>query len=179
MCVHRADLEPSTPTSLVLSMAFKMATFSFSRAARTFTYSPRYGPKYSGGKGEFDTNLFHGDIADGSAIHRYRRSYTPESLSMSRLLKDKKHPINHLSIKVKMKVNPSCSGNIVPGKLPDLTICCGVHQRAPQETFFSNDGQCQAAGGATDGRRGALTWCAACRWSNTAPASAPLSGCHQ
>lgn len=96
MCVHRADPEPPSPTSLVLSMAFKMATFSFSRAARTLTYSPRYGPKYSGRKGEFDTNLYHRDVAGGSMIHRSRSRYTPESLSMSRLLKDKKHPLNFI-----------------------------------------------------------------------------------
>lgn len=46
-------LKPSSPTSLVLSMAFKMATFSFSRADRTLTYSPRCGVKYSGGKDGF------------------------------------------------------------------------------------------------------------------------------
>lgn len=38
--------------SLVLSMAFRMATFSFSRADRTLTYSPRWGVKYSGGERE-------------------------------------------------------------------------------------------------------------------------------
>lgn len=40
--------KPSLLTSLVLSMAFRMATFSFSRADRTLTYSPRCGAKYSG-----------------------------------------------------------------------------------------------------------------------------------
>lgn len=40
--------KPSSLTSLVLSMAFRMATFSFSRADRTLTYSPRCGVKYSG-----------------------------------------------------------------------------------------------------------------------------------
>lgn len=40
--------KPSLLTSLVLSMAFRMATFSFSRADRTLTYSPRCGVKYSG-----------------------------------------------------------------------------------------------------------------------------------
>lgn len=125
MRVHRADPEPPSPTSLVLSMAFKMATFSFSRAARTLTYSPRYGPKYSGRKGEFDTNLYHTYVAGGSMIHRSRSRYTPDSLSMSRLLKDKKHPLNFIfqSEWVKINVNWGCSGNILSGTLTDLTTC--------------------------------------------------------
>ena len=41
-------LKGLTLTSLVLSMAFKMATLSFSREERTFRYSPRCGAKYSG-----------------------------------------------------------------------------------------------------------------------------------
>lgn len=46
--VRRRRRKPPLPTSLVLSMALRMATFSFSRADRTLTYSPRCGVKYSG-----------------------------------------------------------------------------------------------------------------------------------
>lgn len=82
------------PTSLVLSMAFRMATFSFSRAASTLTYSPRYGPKYSGGKGEFDMKVVDEEGGgEGGVIDLPRGRYTPESLSMSRLLEDKKHTL--------------------------------------------------------------------------------------
>lgn len=46
-------------TSLVLSMAFRMATLSFSRADRTLTYSPRCGVKYSRRRNEGGHSAIH------------------------------------------------------------------------------------------------------------------------
>lgn len=96
----------------------------------------------------------------------------------------------HLSNALKINVNWGFSGNILSAprvKRTDLTIISdftGVQGAVNQirgGLFFQTCGRDlqSPVGGSTDGGRGELTWCAACRWSNTAPASAPLSGCHR
>lgn len=183
--------ETSSPTSLVLSMAFKMATFSFSRAARTLTYSPRYGPKYSGRKGEFVLNWYRTDVAGGVSDSPVpAKVHTRELVDVQVAERQGTSDRHHLSIALKINVNRAFIGNILSAalvKLTDLTIISdftGVQGAVNQirgGLFFQTCGHDlqRRVGGSTDGGRGELTWCAACRWSNTALASAPLSGCHR